>query len=81
ALTHQRVAAVLGAARAAAEVDGMRPGLRVLSTRRWRTADEVTANLLGPLLSGAALVWVDPAGGHDLAAIAATEHTDLTLTA
>lgn len=80
ALVGRPVAAVAEAVRAAAAADGIRPGMRVLSTRGWRTADGVVGNFLGPLLAGAALVWVDPEGAPDLSAIAATEHTDLTLT-
>ena len=43
-------------------------------------ADDVLAHLLAPWAVGAALVYADPAGDLDLAAIADTEHTDLTLT-
>ncbi|GAC56754.1 hypothetical protein GOHSU_12_01440 [Gordonia hirsuta DSM 44140 = NBRC 16056] len=79
ALPGHTVEAVRERARAAATADGVTAGMRVLSTRPWRTADEIVAHLLGPLLSGAALVWVDPATGADLSAVAATENTDLIL--
>ncbi len=71
---------VLAAARASAAADGIAAGARVLSTRPWRTADDVLAHLLAPWAVGAALVYADPAADLDLAAIADTEHTDLTLT-
>lgn len=70
---------VLAEARAAADADGVRTGARVLSSRPWCSADDVTANLLGPLVTGAALVWVDPTAGLDVSQIVDTEHTDLTL--
>lgn len=80
ALGERDVAAVLAAARDAAVHDALVAGERVLSCRSWRTADGVIANLLGPLVAGTALVWVDPAAGQDLSAIADTENTDRTLT-
>lgn len=70
---------VLERARAQATTDGIAAGNRVLSDRPWRTADDLVNNFLAPLIAGAALVWADPVDGHDLSAIAATEHTDLTL--
>lgn len=71
---------VLAGAREAAAADGIVAGMRVLSARPWRTAEGIVAHLLGPLAAGAALIWVDPAEGHDLTAIAATENADLVLT-
>ncbi|GAA3961773.1 TIGR03089 family protein [Gordonia caeni] len=79
ALGERSVAQVLSAAREAADRDHLAPGARVLSCRPWRTADEMVANLLGPLTAGAALIWVDPAADQDLSGIAATENADRTL--
>ncbi|MFT3663089.1 MAG: TIGR03089 family protein [Gordonia sp. (in: high G+C Gram-positive bacteria)] len=79
ALGDRSVDEVLAAARAAAQADGITPGMRVLSSRPWGTADGVVAHLLAPLTAGAALVWVDPAAGADLASIAETEKTGLAL--
>lgn len=79
AVPGRTVADVLAAARQAAAAQGVAAGGRVLSARPWRTADDVIAHLLAPLAVGAALVWADPAADPDLAAIAETEHTDLTL--
>ena len=77
---------LLEAARAAATADGITAGQRVLSTREWHTADGIVANLLGPLVAGAALVWSDAGAGSEddgagdtLAGIAGTENVDLTL--
>lgn len=80
ALDERTVEAVLAAAVDAAATDGITAGMRVLSTRPWRTADGIVAHLLAPLAAGAALIWVDPAAGQDLSAIAATENADLVLT-
>ncbi|MFT4126528.1 MAG: TIGR03089 family protein, partial [Gordonia sp. (in: high G+C Gram-positive bacteria)] len=72
-------AEVLTAARSAAADTAIAPGSRVLSTREWRTAAGVTANLLAPLVVGAGLVWVaHPAG--DPARRAQTERATLILT-
>lgn len=79
ALGDADAAQVLAAARTAADADGLTPGMRVLSSRPWRSADQIVAHLLAPLVAGAALVWVDPAAGQPLPDIAATEHTDRTL--
>ncbi|MFT3714701.1 MAG: TIGR03089 family protein [Gordonia sp. (in: high G+C Gram-positive bacteria)] len=72
--------AVLAGARTAAAGDGITAGRRVLSAREWHTADGIVSNLLAPLVAGAALVWSDDPSTDSLTAIAATEHTDLTLT-
>ena len=79
ALGELSTAQVLAAAGEAAGREDLTAGARVLSCRPWRTADEVIANLLGPLVAGAALIWVDPAAGQDLSGIAATENADRTL--
>ncbi|WP_349306162.1 TIGR03089 family protein [Gordonia sp. PP30] len=79
ALGELGVADVLARAAAAAETAGITAGMRVLSTRPWRTDDGVVDHLLAPLLAGAALVWADPVAGLDLPAIAETEKTGLTL--
>ncbi|MCF8606598.1 TIGR03089 family protein [Gordonia sp. HY442] len=57
----------------------VQPGQRVVSTRPWHTADTIAANLLAPLLAGAALVWVRGADDARVDAIAAMEKADLTL--
>ncbi|GAA4748357.1 TIGR03089 family protein [Gordonia alkaliphila] len=80
AMLGRSVDQTLAAARASAAADGIAAGARVLSTRPWRTADDVLAHLVAPMAVGAALVYADPAADLDLAAIADTEHTDLTLT-
>ncbi|GAA4675428.1 TIGR03089 family protein [Gordonia humi] len=55
------------------------PGARIVSTRPWRDADGIAANLLAPLLHGAALVWVRGADDDRVAAIAAMEKADAVL--
>ncbi len=79
ALGELTVEQVLTRAGDAGRADGVRPGMRVLSTRPWQSADGVVVHLLAPLLAGAALVWADPAAGLDLSSIAETEKTGLTL--
>ncbi|MFT3899577.1 MAG: TIGR03089 family protein [Gordonia sp. (in: high G+C Gram-positive bacteria)] len=70
---------VLAAARTAAATAGIAAGDRVLSTRPWRDADDITANLLGPLVAGASLVAVAHPDEAKLADRTATERATLTL--
>ncbi|MEZ5212736.1 TIGR03089 family protein [Gordonia sp. (in: high G+C Gram-positive bacteria)] len=70
---------VLARSAAAAGAAGITAGMRVLSTRPWRTGEGIVDHLLAPLVTGAALVWADPVAGLDLPAIAETEKTGLTL--
>ncbi|NDK91499.1 TIGR03089 family protein [Gordonia desulfuricans] len=57
---------VLTQARSAAQTAGLEPGGRVLSTREWRSAAGIVADLLGPLATGTGLVWVaHPSGPQD----------------
>ncbi|EGD56637.1 TIGR03089 family protein [Gordonia neofelifaecis] len=57
------------------------PGDRVLTTRGWRTAEDVVANFAAPLLAGASLVYVGgDADDVRLSKIAATEKTGSTRT-
>ena len=58
ALDGRSVADVLVDAQASAAAQGFTAGDRVLSTARWDTADELTANLLAVFAVGASLVQV-----------------------
>ncbi|AFR48427.1 TIGR03089 family protein [Gordonia sp. KTR9] len=71
--------AVLAAARATAERDGLGPGARVVSTRPWHTADRVIDHLLAPFLVGGSLVHVTAASPERISAIAEMEKATLIL--
>ncbi|MFW0784273.1 TIGR03089 family protein [Gordonia sp. CPCC 206044] len=64
---------------AAAAGAGISAGARVVTTRGWHTAADVTANLLAPLIAGASLVTVAHADDTRLDALAATERATVVL--
>ncbi|ROZ83325.1 TIGR03089 family protein [Gordonia sp. OPL2] len=70
---------VLAAAQSAATSDGIGSGARVLTARPWRTADQITATLLAPLVSGASLVTVAHPDPDRLDARAQTERAGVVL--
>ncbi|MGV9713481.1 TIGR03089 family protein [Gordonia sp. NPDC003424] len=80
ALDGESTAEVVAAARAAAADDGVAAGARVLSTRPWRTAHDIVANLVAPLVVGASLVTVSHADAARLVDLAQTERVTTTLT-
>ncbi|WP_238423025.1 TIGR03089 family protein [Gordonia sp. 'Campus'] len=79
ALEGDPTAAVLDAARAAAQRDGIGPGARVVSTRPWHTAGRVVDHLLAPFVVGGSLVQITAATPERVSALAAVEKATLIL--